>query len=76
MNWRVLMIEKHPPVCRESFWGHPLGTITTDGPLTFGPNFKIHPERKDHLKPIFLLKTNVQTFVARVDCKDVRYKTY
>jgi hypothetical protein len=32
-DWRAPVIEKHRPlfeVCWESFWGHPLKTITTD----------------------------------------------
>jgi hypothetical protein len=37
---RVLVIEKHPLVCRDSFWGHPLKTITTDGLPKFGPILK------------------------------------
>jgi hypothetical protein len=47
-------IEKHPLVCWESFWGHPLGTITTDGPPKFGPILKsIQPKNNEHSTPIF-----------------------
>jgi hypothetical protein len=44
MNWRVLVIKKHPLLYRESFWEHPLGTITTDGPPKFGPILKSIPK--------------------------------
>jgi hypothetical protein len=101
MNWRVLVIEKHPPVCQESFWGHPLGTIATDGPPKFGPILKSIRRKMCILRPIFCrawielffqawlvknfpwgfliysnFETNIERFVARVDYKSVRYKTY
>jgi hypothetical protein len=51
VNWRVLVIEKHPPVCRESFWGHPLATIATDGPPKFGPILKSIRKKMSILRP-------------------------
>ena len=101
MDWRVLVIEKHPTVCRESFWGHPLETIATDGPSKFGPILKSIRKKMSILRPFFCrawielffqawlaknfpcgfliysnFKTNIQRFVAGVECKDARYKTY
>jgi hypothetical protein len=56
MNWRARVIEKHPPVCRESFWGHPLGTITTNGPPKFDPILKSIRKNFEHFTPIFFLE--------------------
>jgi hypothetical protein len=101
MNWRILVIEKHPQVCWESFCGYPLKTITIDGPPKIGPILKSIRKKMSILRPFFLrarielffqawlvkifpwgfliysnFETNIERFVARVDCKDVRYKAY
>jgi hypothetical protein len=53
MNRRVLVIEKHPPVCWESFCGHPLEAITTDGPPKIGPILKSIRKKMCILRPFF-----------------------
>jgi hypothetical protein len=56
MNWRVLVIEKHPPVCRESFWGPSFGNHCHRWTPEIWPNFKIHPQKNEHFTPIFLVE--------------------
>jgi hypothetical protein len=100
MNWRVLVIEKHPQFVGKAFAGilweplprmDPLQLAQFSNPSgkrwTFYAHFSVEHESSFSFKLGmsnfdwgFLIysnfETNIERFVARVDCKDVRYKTY
>jgi hypothetical protein len=68
------IIENHPPVCPESFCGHPLGTITTDGPPKIGPILKSSQKKVsiyahfslEHESSFFLKLGSSKTFLGGI----------